>query len=222
MSKLTDRLAAPFEADEVKWKPQAISGNRAMAVAYVSARAVMDRLDEVVGPDCWRDDYEPLASGSVVCRLSVKLGDEWITKADVGSESEQPDGGDRVKAAFSDALKRAAVKFGIGRYLYRLPLSWVDYDAQKRKFVRLPSLPTWALPKQEPAAMASGVETISEEQGGNLAALLRKCGFTDAAFLFERYAITRLGELPLEHYKDAQAFIMKRAGNGRPAAQKAG
>jgi hypothetical protein len=48
--------------------------------------------------------------------------------------SEQPDGGDRLKAAFSDALKRAAVKYGVGRYLYRLPSQWVDYDPQRRQF----------------------------------------------------------------------------------------
>jgi len=61
-----------------------------------------------------------------MCRLRIKLGDRWISKTDVGSPSEQPDVGDRLKAAFSDALKRAAVKFGIGRYLYRLSAQWVD------------------------------------------------------------------------------------------------
>jgi hypothetical protein len=62
-----------------------------------------------------------LPDGAVVCRLRLKIGDQWITKVDVGSPSGQPDNGDRTKAAFSDALKRAAVKFGIGRY--SLPLS---------------------------------------------------------------------------------------------------
>jgi hypothetical protein len=66
---------------------------------------------------------------------------------DVGGQSEQPDEGDRRKAAFSDALKRAAVKFGIGRYLYRLPQIWCDYDPKKRQFVRPPTLPASALPK---------------------------------------------------------------------------
>ena len=49
-----------------------------------------------------------------------------------------------MKAAFSDALKRAAVKFGVGRYLYRLPAQWLDYDSQKRQFARPPTLPDWA------------------------------------------------------------------------------
>jgi hypothetical protein len=79
----------------------------------------------------------------------LKLGDQWITKMDVGGESEQPDGGDRRKAAFSDALKRAAVKFGIGRYLYRLPAQWLEYDPQKRQFVRNPAVTSTASAKTE-------------------------------------------------------------------------
>jgi hypothetical protein len=65
----------------------------------------------------------------VKCRLTV-LG---VSKEDVGE-------GDSLKAAFSDALKRAAVKFGVGRYLYRLEKQWVDYDPEKGRFTP-PTLP---------------------------------------------------------------------------------
>ena len=119
VKSLTAALAAPFELKEVKFKPQSVKGNRALALAYIDARVIEDRLDEVVGVEGWQDEYETLADSSVVCRLKLKLGEHWVTKMDVGSPSEQPDSGDRMKAAFSDALKRAAVKFGIGRYLYR-------------------------------------------------------------------------------------------------------
>jgi hypothetical protein len=134
-------LAAPFDPAVVKFKPAVVNGNRALALAYVDARVIQDRLDEVLGVSGWQDDYECLADGSVVCRLRLRLGGEWITKVDVGGPSEQSDGGDRLKAAFSDALKRAAVKFGIGRYLYRLKSQWVDYDPQRRQFVCPPALP---------------------------------------------------------------------------------
>ncbi len=140
-------LAEPFDPAEVKWKPQSVKGNRALALCYIDARHVMDRLDAVLGSENWQDDYEVLPEGSVVCRLRLGIGGHWITKTDVGSLSEQPDGGDRMKAAFSDALKRAAVKFGVGRYLYRLDQTWVDYDPKARKFVGLPPLPDWARPK---------------------------------------------------------------------------
>jgi hypothetical protein len=145
---IRDALAAPFEPSEVKFKPQSVKGNRAKAIAYIDARLVEDRLDEVVGVGGWQDEYQVLPDGSVVCQLRVKINGEWVTKTDVGSQSEQPDEGDRMKAAFSDALKRAAVKYGVGRYLYRLPSLWVDYDPQKRQFTAPVPLPKWALPKQ--------------------------------------------------------------------------
>jgi hypothetical protein len=134
-------LAAPFDAADVKWKPAVISGNRALAIPYVDARAIMDRLDEVLGVAGWEDAYEPLPDGSVLCRLRLLIGEQWITKMDVGGKSDQPDEGDKSKAAVSDALKRAGVKFGIGRSLARLPQQWCDYDGKKREFARTPVLP---------------------------------------------------------------------------------
>ena len=145
---LTQELLGPFEATEVKFKPAVVSGNRALALPYVDARVIQDRLDEVLGVAGWQDEYECLPDGSVVCRLRLRLGEEWITKMDVGGPSEQPDEGDRRKAAFSDALKRAAVKFGVGRYLYRLAPLWVDYDSQRKQFAKPPQLPASALPKR--------------------------------------------------------------------------
>lgn len=146
---LTRALSIPFDPSMVRFKPAVVQGNRALALAYVDARAIQDRLDEVLGVEGWQDDYEILADGSVVCRLRLRLGNEWVTKVDVGGPSDQPDGGDRLKAAFSDALKRAAVKFGIGRYLYRLPSQWVDYDPARRQFLQTPQLPTFARPVKE-------------------------------------------------------------------------
>src|SRR5213080_2669554 len=154
---ITAALAAPFEPREVKYKPQMVKNNRCLAMAYIDARLIQDRLDEVLGVENWEDGYKILQDGSVMCRLRIKLGDRWISKTDVGSPSEQPDLGDRLKAAFSDALKRAAVKFGIGRYLYRLKAEWVDYDPVKKQIVQLPQLPAFALPiggRSEPTAKA--------------------------------------------------------------------
>ena len=132
---IAQALAAPFAKATVKHKPLTVKNNRALALAYIDCRAVQDRLDEVVGVAGWMDDCQILDDGSVVCHLKVWLGDQWISKSDAGSPSEQPDSGDRLKAAFSDALKRAAVKFGIGRYLYRLPNVWCDYDPVRKQIV---------------------------------------------------------------------------------------
>jgi hypothetical protein len=126
-------------------------GEWALANRYFDARAVQDRLDAVFGVDGWQDRYDLLPDGSAVCRLRCRVGERWVVKSDVGSPSEQPYEGERHKAAFSDALKRAAVKFGIGRYLYRLPRQWVDWDAQKRQCACVPTLPAATLPATIPA-----------------------------------------------------------------------
>src|SRR5947209_3481462 len=86
---LTKALSSPFELTEVKFKPAVVSGNRAMALAYVDARVIQDRLDDVLGVAGWQDDYECREDGSVVCRLRLRLGEEWITKVDVGGPSER-------------------------------------------------------------------------------------------------------------------------------------
>ena len=107
-------LAAPFEPEEVKLRAQA---NRQLH--YVTARTVMNRLDEVVGPENWWDDFVPLEH-SVICRLTIRLPDgQILTKSDAGGYAGMADPGDDDKSGFADAFKRAAVKFGVGRYLYR-------------------------------------------------------------------------------------------------------
>ena len=161
---VTQSLAAPFAGSEVKFKPQHITGNRALVVPFVDARVIQDRLDDVLGVMGWQDRYKCLPDGSVVCRLRIRLGEEWITKEDVGGQSEQPDEGDRRKAAFSDALKRAAVKFGIGRYLYRLKPQWVDYDPQKRQVVGTPKLPGVLTPTQANHKVIENTEKRAKEQ----------------------------------------------------------
>ena len=166
-------LAAPFAPEDVKFLPAVVSGSRALAIPYVDARGVMDRLDAVLGAAGWQDDYEPLPGGAVLCRLRVRLGPEWVTKADAGGPSEQPDEGDRAKAAVSDALKRAAVKFGVARYLHRLGGQWADYDPKKREFVRPPALPAAAQPARaappaKPRAAAQGMPAKPPATGAEL------------------------------------------------------
>ena len=108
-------LAAPFETHEVKLR--AAQGGRQLH--YITARTAMNRLDDVLGPENWSDEYVPLAN-SVICKLSIRLPDgEVVTKADAGGYAGMADQGDDDKSGFSDAFKRAAAKFGVARYLYR-------------------------------------------------------------------------------------------------------
>lgn len=117
MTKFADLfavLAAPFEPQEVKVRSQ--SGRQ---LYYITARTVMNRLDSVLGPENWWDEYIP-GENSVLCRLSIRLPDGSIlTKSDAGGYAGMADSGDDDKSGYSDSFKRAAVKFGVARYLYR-------------------------------------------------------------------------------------------------------
>ncbi len=107
-------LAMPFDKDEVKQRTQA-----GVQLSYVTARTVANRLDEVLGPAGWWDHYIPIDHGAI-CQLSIRLPDgSVLTKEDAGGDATMNDAGDNEKAGISDAFKRAANKFGIGRYLYR-------------------------------------------------------------------------------------------------------
>src|SRR4051794_22191966 len=103
--RLSLALTAPFPPEAVRFRPLIVKGNRALAVAFVDSRAIMHRLDSVFGIAGWQDSYQLVNGGSVVCTLHVKIDGEWIAKTDVGSPSEQPDAGDKLKAAFADSLK---------------------------------------------------------------------------------------------------------------------
>lgn len=194
--EIQEALAAPFPANAIEWKPQVVSkdGSKAMAVAYVGARAVMDRLDEVLGIACWQDAYESMPNGTVVCTLSIRINGEWVSRQNVGVPSAQPSAGDQRKSAYSSALKRTAVEFGVGRYLYRLPRQWVDYDAQKKCFTGTPTLPDWALPRPKPNLPRNGEEftrrLLAREakltaegkcRPGDLLAYVLACGVRDGA-----------------------------------------
>lgn len=125
-----EKLAAPFRADAISWRAQSVSskGDTAMALAYIDARDVMARLDEVVGPANWQDSYEETPKGRVICTLLIRVDKEWIAKSD-GAGSTDVEGD---KGALSDALKRAAVKWGVGRYLYDMPTPWVGCETYEK------------------------------------------------------------------------------------------
>lgn len=124
-------LFAEFPQHLVSWRAQTLTndGKKAMALAYIDARDVMNRLDKVVGPSCWQDRYEETAKGRVICTLSLCIDGIWINKSDgAGVTDVEAD-----KGAISDAFKRAAVKWGIGRYLYALETPWVPCESYTGK-----------------------------------------------------------------------------------------
>jgi len=124
------RLAAPFPVEIIHWRVGSTTnkregrtypaGTKAIALAYIDSRDVMDRLDAVVGPGCWQAEFSAHGTATL-CRIGIKVDGEWVWKSD-GAGQTQVEGD---KGQFSDALKRAAVHWGIGRYLYSLESPWV-------------------------------------------------------------------------------------------------
>jgi len=114
-----EMLKLPFSKSELKWR----QGRGGMQLAYIDARCAMKRLDDVVGIDGWQDSYKSL-DGRTVCELSLKINGVWITKTD-GAGDTNIEG---EKGGLSDAFKRAAVKFGVGRYLYYMPNAVNTFD----------------------------------------------------------------------------------------------
>jgi hypothetical protein len=130
------KLKAPFAPDKVSWRIGATTEkkDRGLAMCYIDARDVADRLDEACGPGGWCNDY-PHANGKTVCRIGIKVGDEWIFKADGAGDTDY----EAEKGALSDAFKRAAVRWGVGRYLYDVPSTWVDIEMKGKTAVILPA-----------------------------------------------------------------------------------
>lgn len=121
-----DQLKAEFPRESISWRAQSVTkdGTKAMALAYIDARDVMNRLDDVCGPGGWQDRYE-VHGPKTICYLSIRVDGEWITKADGAGDTDV----EAEKGSISDAFKRSAVKWGIGRYLYDLDAPWVPCES---------------------------------------------------------------------------------------------
>lgn len=146
-----EKLAAPFPPERTSWRvgstnrksQQRQNGQNAKAtkglpLCYIDARDVMERLDDVCGPAGWQCKYSH-ATGKTVCDIGIYVGDgEWVWKADGAGDTDH----EAEKGALSDAFKRAAVRWGIGRYLYGIKASWIDLDDRE-------AIPTEAYAKLE-------------------------------------------------------------------------
>ena len=98
----------------LKWRIQSSNQYGAKCVAYIDARDVQDLLDEVVGQENWQCRYSE-HKGNLFCSIGIRDEFEGFTwKEDCGTESNV----EKQKGEASDAFKRAAVMWGIGRFLY--------------------------------------------------------------------------------------------------------
>jgi len=146
-----------FPPADLEWRLQSCGKNNkgiwAICLCYVTNRAIMQRLDHVMKPHNWKNEYIAGPQGGILCGLSLRVDGEWITKWD-GADNTQVE---PVKGGLSDSMKRAAVQWGIGRYLYNLEATFADVCANGQKRGQTkdresfrwnpPKLPEWAMPK---------------------------------------------------------------------------
>jgi hypothetical protein len=111
-----------------QWRVQSFSKNKPVCscVAYIDARDVMAVLDEVVGAEHWQDDYKVIHN-QMFAGIGIKVNNEWVWKWDTGTESQT----EKEKGIVSDSFKRAAVKWGVGRFLYDLEIKYVKTNGIK-------------------------------------------------------------------------------------------
>ncbi len=151
------RLKEPFPENEIEWRLQSCGEKNGKVygrcLAYVTNRAIQNRLDEVVGAENWKNRFIEGPDGGVLCGLSIKINGEWVEKFD-GAENTDIEA---VKGGLSGAMKRAAATgWGIGRYLYSLKDNWAiitdkgEYSGKTKTGISFkwnpPKLPKEALP----------------------------------------------------------------------------
>lgn len=180
-TEIETRLKAPFPGDRISWRVGATKGDKSagMALAYIDARDVMDRLDEVVGPENWQSRY-PHANGKTVCEIDIYIeGRGWVTKSDGAGDTDH----EAEKGALSDAFKRAAVRWGIGRYLYDLHSPWVEIEPSGPKSYKIKAS---ELPKLKRLAAGAAAPVVSNRDEGHdpgakdmAVALLNSCKSLD-------------------------------------------
>lgn len=159
---LQQKLEFPFPPSAISWrvgntnqkKLARESGDararptKGQLLAYIDARDVMDRLDRACGFDGWQSRYTLADNGLLICEIGVRIGGEWLWRANGAGDTQV----EAEKGKCSDAFKRAAVLWGVGRYLYDLQSPWVDLD-QYGKWAQDPQLPPNATPSGYMAAL---------------------------------------------------------------------
>ena len=119
------KLSATFPADRISWRVGSTNKDKTkgLALAYIDARDVQDRLDEVCGPQNWQNRFSH-ADSKTICEIGIRVDGEWIWKANGAGDTDF----EAEKGAISSSFKRAAVMWGIGKYLYDLSNIWVEIE----------------------------------------------------------------------------------------------
>lgn len=223
-----EALSAPFDPKAISWRAQSVSKKnpdapKAMALAYIDARDVMDRLDEAVGPEGWEDAFVETPLGRVICTIRIKVDGEWVSKSDGAGKTDVE--GD--KGGISDAFKRAAVKWGVGRYLYNIPTPWVRCDLYNDKWSNWTADGLKELERvlrthspTAPVATPAASDLIDDEQWAVLTTLIGEAKM-DTKMVCDSYKIDSLKDLPAAKYAALKRRLDQVIQDNSPPEKKA-
>ncbi len=158
---LITHLSEPFAKEDIAWRAGATSRDkkRAQALPYAEPRVYEDRLNDIC-PGDWSVLFKPWGESRLICELTI-FG---VTRSSTG---EFDDGKKNAIAegtvAEAQAFKRACSKFGLGRYLYEIPIQWVEYDEDKNRLADVPQLPEKFLPKKQVARSQSQIGKVNPQ-----------------------------------------------------------
>lgn len=113
-----------------KWRIQSSNKYGANCVSYIDSRDVQELLDESVGPNNWQSKFYE-EKGNLFCSIGILIDGNWVWKSDCGTESHV----EKQKGEASDAFKRAAVMWGIGRFLYKKTTIKLPTKEKDKKFI---------------------------------------------------------------------------------------
>ncbi|MCA1570861.1 MAG: hypothetical protein LC798_11190 [Chloroflexi bacterium] len=212
---------------DIRWRVGQISkkdAHKGSLLGYIDARTCMEALD-ALDPQWSAVHGDPIIIGDELIGVPCTVTVNGISRSDVGMPSSQ----EPVKGAYSDALKRAAVHFGIGRELYELPRIYVKLDDYKKP-VAIPSYRNgrWTLPSgagsvfydrepdEQPAARREFDEEAALRKEVQDAAITH--GFSHAALslMADRLGIPRGTRANVDQLREMLVLI-QRPRSGVPA-----
>jgi hypothetical protein len=184
-------LQRPFPAEDIEWRIAQCGMKKdgkepwAKVLAYITARAVHERLDEGFGIFGWKNTFReftvPGGEAGIICRIEFRDSEtgDWCWKENGAPQTEY----EPFKGGLSDSEKRTFAEMGGGRYLYKLKADWAITAFKKSDATPYyqpaksgdgghcmfwwgpPKLPVFALPQGEKQKPRSSSE--SEQDNGD-------------------------------------------------------
>jgi hypothetical protein len=171
---LLQALRRPFPVKRIHWRVGATTKakDKGIGLAYIDARDAQQRLDDIMGVD-WQCRYSHVGDKGVVCEVGLLIDGEWRWRANGAGETDV----EGTKGSMSDAFKRAAVMWGVGKYLYALPNEWVPIEPAGRsyKLAGTPSLPSWATPEGYDEAIGRIPHRVAVKDNLEDIAIVKRC-----------------------------------------------